>query len=59
MAGAENKVLQAEQEHETGEDEQCRLRKFTTWKLPSLKTTPQLTATPAKQKIKKYEKPNL
>ena len=48
MAGAGNKVSQAEQEDETGEDEQCRLRKFAAWKLLGAKTTPQLTTTPAK-----------
>ena len=48
MAGVGNEVLQAEQENETREDEQCKLRKFATWKLPGTKTTPQLTATPTK-----------
>ena len=30
MAGLGNEVSQVEQEHEIGEDEQCRLRKFAT-----------------------------
>ena len=36
MAGAGNEVSQAEQEIETREDEQCRLRKFATCEIPQV-----------------------